>query len=859
MSSSDGASVGLEAAIEEYLCGRDAGNGPSRHALLSKYPALAAELAAFFDDLDVVSGGLVGLRQSSGFPDVAAYGPTPHPDPAEPAARGISDPLPSIRGFRLIEELGGGSQGVVFKAEQLGNRRIVALKVIREGAFATKNERRRFETEVELASRLKHPHIVSVYACGQDAGRDYYAMEFVDGAPLDLHAATSTLSVAETLDLFAQVCEAVGYAHQRGVIHRDLKPSNVIVDQEGKAHILDFGLAKPVESDTRTSLAVTSLGDFAGTWHYASPEQVQRNPDRIDVRTDVYSLGVMFYEMLTDILPYPPWGDDRERLARHIVETPPQRPSAFRRGIDDELDTIILCSLSKEPERRYQSAAALADDLRRYRLGQPIAAKRDSSWYVLSKMVKRHRWRVLAAGAVVLSLVAFSVIVSVLYTQAVAARATLTARMRTVRESQRYLTGKLDELSWARNRIDSFATMHPQLPESTVLRRTTYEPTAELLDEAVGGLPEDALRVLIAGEGAAYDATCEWLQEHDSALANLMRLVAERRFVFGIETVEDGDLALQERPRLSGQASQCCRAFTARAIHRFHMGNDDETVANLETTRLLLLDESDGRLFFQRVSAIREYDSFYDAVCYILARLSTRERNIEPYVAWTLREPPVPGLALALISERQRLAQLFEGSTVASGSDDVGHVDLDLLDSHLFGYFQSLGLLTDDMRRRSRSLAPAEVLVTLDRFLTAVAAWDDLPGVAIPDHNTRLRDELAEEPAWQLIRPMATRFPEAFQLRQRATTKRAVVILAALIQSFRNEHSRWPATLGEAVPSARRELQTDPYTGAPFGYEFVGGRPVIYSVGDGGVDVARRPSPWGIEGTHVVLFPYPPS
>ncbi|MHC4427001.1 MAG: serine/threonine-protein kinase, partial [Planctomycetota bacterium] len=216
--------------------------------------------------------------------------------------------METIPGYEVIEELHRGGQGVVYKARQLATKRVVALKVLLSGVFATSRQRLRFEREIDLVSALSHPGIVTVYDSGvTPGGRHWFAMEFVDGRPLDDHLRDrrAVLSLRDLLGLFETVCSAVAYAHQRGVIHRDLKPGNILVDERGRPRVVDFGLAKPVDPEVAPEAAtVTVAGGFLGTLAYASPEQAAGDPNAVDVRSDVYCLGVILYEMLCGEYPY---------------------------------------------------------------------------------------------------------------------------------------------------------------------------------------------------------------------------------------------------------------------------------------------------------------------------------------------------------------------------------------------------------------------------------------------------------------------------------------------------------------------------------------------------------------------------
>ncbi len=320
-----------------------------------------------------------------------------------------------IPGYEITREIHRGGQGVVYQAIQKTTKRKVAIKVLREGPFAGKRDRARFEREVRILGQLQHPNIVTVHDSGMVRDHFYFVMDYISGEPLDAWLGGGERPIAETLELFAKICEAVSAAHFQGVIHRDLKPGNIRIDPEGRPHVLDFGLAKVAAGQTTDDSrpqAMTVTGVFQGTPAWASPEQVEAIPSKIDMRTDVYSLGVIFYQMLTGRFPYPVVGSDRE-VMDNILKGEPTRPSTVRREIDDEVETIVLKCLAKERERRYQSAGELGRDIQHYLNAEPIEAKRDSGLYVLSKTLRRYKGPVtVAAGFVLLLAVSLGISLS---------------------------------------------------------------------------------------------------------------------------------------------------------------------------------------------------------------------------------------------------------------------------------------------------------------------------------------------------------------------------------------------------------------------------------------------------------------
>ncbi len=310
----------------------------------------------------------------------------------------------SLPGYDIGPEIHRGGQGVVYRSVQHGTRREVAIKVMREGPFGGPREKARFEREIQILGQLKHPNIVTIHESGTSAHGFYFVMDYIAGKTLDAYVAGANLSVRQVLALFAKICHAVNVAHLRGVIHRDLKPGNIRVDPAGEPHVLDFGLAKVNEDDDLAwgeTLVRSVTGQFIGSLPWASPEQLEGRPSDIDVRTDVYALGVVLYQILTGRLPHEIGGNVRQVLD-NICRADARAPSAVREGIDGEVDAIVLKCLRKDRAERYQSAGDIARDIERYLGGEPIEAKRDSAWYVVSKQLRRHRLAVSMAGLVVM-------------------------------------------------------------------------------------------------------------------------------------------------------------------------------------------------------------------------------------------------------------------------------------------------------------------------------------------------------------------------------------------------------------------------------------------------------------------------
>ena len=318
---------------------------------------------------------------------------------------GEAEVLPERIGpFRILGVLGHGGMGVVYRAEQQEPRREVALKVLAAGGHDA-SARARFALEVEALGRLQHPGIAQIFAADvlqSPAGaRPFLAMELVRGEPLQVWAQRVKPPLVEQLRVLLEIADAVHHAHQRGVIHRDLKPGNVLVNERGRAKVLDFGIARLSDHGGAPS---TLAGQLLGTLAYMSPEQAAGDADRIDVRSDVYSLAVLGYQLLAGALPIDVTPGSLTAGLQRITSEPPVPLGGNDRRLRGDLETIFACALRKEPERRYDSMSAFADDLRRHLAHEPIRARPPSLAYRLSRFVRRQALPLLAVTAVILGL-----------------------------------------------------------------------------------------------------------------------------------------------------------------------------------------------------------------------------------------------------------------------------------------------------------------------------------------------------------------------------------------------------------------------------------------------------------------------
>jgi WD40 repeat protein len=277
--------------------------------------------------------------------------------------------LRSFGNYELLQEIGRGAQGVVYLARQTALHRIVALKVIVLGPWATEGHLKRFRLEAEAAARLDHPRIVPIYEIGERDSCCYFSMKLVEGGRLDQIISREPMANRRAAELMASLARTVHFAHQRGLLHRDIKPANILLDAEGQPHLTDFGLAKLVEQDS----TLTRTIDVLGTPGYMAPEQAAGNTHQLTTAADVYGLGAVFYQMLTGSPPFA--GGTTYETIRMVQETEPRPPALLNRGVNRDLQTICLKCLQKDPARRYGSAEALAEDLERWLRGEPIHAR----------------------------------------------------------------------------------------------------------------------------------------------------------------------------------------------------------------------------------------------------------------------------------------------------------------------------------------------------------------------------------------------------------------------------------------------------------------------------------------------------
>ncbi|HYT94778.1 MAG TPA: serine/threonine-protein kinase, partial [Gemmataceae bacterium] len=388
----------LEEVLGEYMERLDRGEVVDQEHLLTRYPELAEELRSYF----AAGAEIERLRRHGrrGAPTVSRS--RAQLESREPAEAPVAEGTPGcVDDYELLEQIGEGGMGVIYKARQLSLSRLVALKMIRAERVGSLPDLLRFRSEAEAVASLDHPHIVPIYDVGAHQGQPFFSMKLIEGGSLAEHLSRFAADLRAGVALLATAARAVHYAHQRGFLHRDLKPGNILLDAEGRPHVTDFGLVKRLTPRIGEA-SLTQQGIIVGTPNYMAPEQAAAR--EVSTAADVYSLGAILYELLTERPPF--YADTPLATLLLLLEGEPPPPRSRNRRVDRDLETICLKCLQREPGKRYPSAEALAEDLEHWLRDEPIQARPVSRRERVLKWARRRPHLAALVTLLVLTLVA---------------------------------------------------------------------------------------------------------------------------------------------------------------------------------------------------------------------------------------------------------------------------------------------------------------------------------------------------------------------------------------------------------------------------------------------------------------------
>ncbi|MGE0144443.1 MAG: tetratricopeptide repeat protein [Planctomycetota bacterium] len=625
--------------------------------------------------------------------------------------------MPTIPGYVDLREIAQGGQGVVYSATQVSTRRLVAIKALREGFPEHSRAADRFRREVDLAATLDHPNIVAIFDSGLlTDGRPYLVMELVDGPTLEYASEFvdgravnfGSKHLDRALARFLEVCDGVAYAHRRGVVHRDLKPANVRMDADGRARILDFGLAKEMLPAAGSLELSQSLGgpSFIGSLPWASPEQAAGRNDQIDVRSDVYALGVILYQLLTGRFPYRVDGDLRTAL-EEIAFREPQSARKHLPTLPVDVDVILRKCLQKEPERRYQSTDEFARDLRRFLAGEAIDARRDSSWYLLRKTARRHaRWFV--AGGVALAALVGGLVVSIAFAKIAKDR----ERDALIQVARTQVA--LDYFAETFATVDPIA-MGPDVKMVEVVRRAVEPLDSRFIDDAdtkgflmtkfielLRNLGDLELAESLAEKAEAHATTVygEFSPNALFAQANRALILHHRgRTAESVTILERAHSHLRAHPQ--SRTPETSHVYSNLATCLIAQNRIDEAEAVLE--ELLTLEVPDVKRQEQRaigleiLASIRGYRGKYGEAIDLLRRaLPLRQQTSGPFHTGTLRSRA--NLAYYLAEQGDVVqAEAITAELLAIERERFGeqHVEtLSMLNNHA-NYLERLGRIDE--------------------------------------------------------------------------------------------------------------------------------------------------------------------
>lgn len=714
-----------------------------------------------------------------------------------------------IANYRIIRELGRGGMGVVYEARQSNPDRSVALKIVRGEQYVDAHLIKLFKREVQTLARLTHPGIAAIYEAGRtEDGRHFFVMELVPGDSLMEYIRGKApsrsgvvLPIKERLNLFLKLCEAVNFAHQRGVIHRDLKPSNILVTEsaltdlsrEAEIKVLDFGLARITDGDIAVSTIAADLVQIQGTLPYMSPEQLRGDPAQIDVRSDAYTLGVLLYEMTTDRLPYDVGRGSLAAAARTICEYSPARPSTVRRELRGDLETILLKALEKEPGRRYQTVAEFGADVLRYLHDQPIQARPPSATYQLRKLAWRNKGLAASICLAAIALVSGSALAT---WQAVQATRERTRAAQNEKLAQAEALKAVQAESKSRQQTDFLtklltqASAHQPGFRNVTVREAVDRATKELDDAP--DLPLDVRSAILHTLGSTYATLWEFASAESLLLRE--REILDQLEDDGLARAENSKLLAQillETPRAKGAGGYIDEALR---IFRRVRGDDDVETLTVKVQQARYLGITGDTESFERIlrgvldTAMQRYSPTHPLAIEAKAHLGlqyrgdkrlkeseqlltevleARSATLGPSHVETLTA--MNNLAMAYLDDGDRPAAIEVLTQALAGHQETwgpSHHETYICQINLIDALRAAErwadlepIARDAIERRAQALRPDEVVLALKPMVALAQALNALnrPAEAIPWYDDVLQSPLLKENAWHAARVRAVR------------------------------------------------------------------------------------------------------
>lgn len=774
--------------------------------------------------------------------------------------------------YDIVERLHYGGQGVVYKAIYRDTGRMVAIKVLAAGVFASENLRRRFEREIDAVSRLYHPNIVMLYDSGVIEGRRYFAMEYVEGAPIDEYVALQCPSAAERIRLFIKVCHAVHYAHQRCILHRDLKPTNILVDLEGEPHLVDFGLAKEMRPIPLAEAGgAPHTVHFVGTLPYASPEQIAGPVDGVDIRSDVYTLGVVLYQMLTARLPFA-MPSTLDRVCLSILNDDPvslrRAAAADTTGeavgpheLDGDVQAIVDRALAKEPERRYQSALDLAEDLERYLAGELVEARAHVRGYQARKLLRRYRWPVACAAVLLLLAGGLAGVYMQLTLQKRAAVATgelQSSRARAV--SADTLVTMLMPERWQARRAElqlmpaEYVAEEHRRYERPVSARSALPPLQWTSDIAT---PDDFYASYQqCRSGLIPEGLTVFLDANASLLDEVRNTHARSCLEFPLQ---DPKFPLTgEDLRTIRLAAVYARLYLVRVIVQSSAVTGDAGVEDLWASRRIALDLGDNVSDAAWSASIVIRSEIYSHATNLLYEHITTEGHSASIVAWVLADPKVREVSSAVAFYKWRKMHWLAQYT-KSDAEGTDYLDALQLESQYPECFAAMAKVCDSPREWILQVSPAEAEQRLNAYFQPLMQWDSLPYSGLARavdarieffHDAHKADPISYFYPWLE--------PRYFTVLRVEAMRRALRICAAAVK-YRQDRGAWPGDLASAADCLLPTDLIDPLANTPFDLEVVDGLPRVSSraVSLHRQDGLGRSMPITTIGDRLVYFPPP--